>query len=63
MGADLAAVAECETATQQKFGDRLSATRSQSYYLDTSLLEERGRERYKAFMNILLTTLILKIMF
>ena len=34
VGADFAAVAQCETATQQKFGDRLSATRSQAYYLD-----------------------------
>lgn len=34
VGADFTAVAECETATQNQFGDRLSATRSQSYYLD-----------------------------
>ena len=34
VGADFAAVAECETATQQKFNTRLSATRSQAYYLD-----------------------------
>ena len=34
VGADFAAVAQCETATQEKFGNLLSATRSQSYYLD-----------------------------
>ena len=34
VGADFEAVAQCETASQQKFGDRLSATRSQAYYLD-----------------------------
>ena len=36
VGADFAAVAECETAMQQQFGNRLSATRSQSYYLDVT---------------------------
>ena len=36
VGADFAAVAECETVMQQKFGNRLSATRSQSYYLDVT---------------------------
>ena len=34
VGADFTAVAQCEIATQQNFGDRLSATRSQAYYLD-----------------------------
>ena len=34
VGANFAAVAQCEIATQQKFGNRLSATRSQAYYLD-----------------------------
>jgi len=36
VGADIAAVAECETAMQQKFGSRLCATRSQTYYLDVT---------------------------
>ena len=36
VGADFAAVAQCEIATQQKFGDCLSATRSQAYYLDVT---------------------------
>ena len=36
VGADFAAVAECETAMQQKFGSRLCATRSQAYYLDVT---------------------------
>ena len=31
---DYDAVEKCEAATQAKFGDRLSATRSQAYYLD-----------------------------
>ena len=34
VGEDFAVVAQCETATQQKFSTRLSATRSQAYYLD-----------------------------
>ena len=34
VGADFAAVAQCEAATQKQFGSQLSATRSQSYYLD-----------------------------
>ena len=36
VGADFTAVAQCETATQQKFGNSLSATRSQAYYLDVT---------------------------
>ncbi|MEM8673491.1 MAG: Cof-type HAD-IIB family hydrolase [Cyanobacteria bacterium P01_G01_bin.67] len=34
VGKDVDTVAQCETATQEKFRDRLSATRSQPYYLD-----------------------------
>ncbi len=34
VGQDVEAVAQCETAAQKQFDSRLSATRSQSYYLD-----------------------------
>lgn len=34
VSSDYDAVARCEKATQQQFGDRLSASRSQAYYLD-----------------------------
>ena len=36
VGADFTAVAQCEAAIQQEFGTRLSATRSQAYYLDVT---------------------------